>query len=251
MCMLELALWYVFFKVSFFLSVPFIVLLLFSAMTAAIAVSTHLLRLHQLRLRLHLLRLHLLRLWLHRYGCGYRGFSWSAAPPPAHVADPPTVGSPPAPAAAPPTVDQPATALPAPAAAASASAAAPPATTLPAPAAAPPAAGCSSHPFPPKRSVCNSRGLLRPPPLQHTRTSRHPLLLLQVRIGSVLLLWSHFLESFRVIPCQDSPRGCLWTESAGVGLPSAVWTPRTYRLPLRHTQVMSVMDGPTAAAVKA
>ena len=54
----------VFIYISFFLSVQFITLLLFSAVTAAIAVSTHLLRLHQLRLRLHLLRLHLLRLRL-------------------------------------------------------------------------------------------------------------------------------------------------------------------------------------------
>ena len=74
----------VFIYVSFFLPVPFITSLLFSAVTSAIAVSTHLLRLHQLwlrlhllrlhqlRLRLHLLRPHLLRLWLHRYGYGYQ-----------------------------------------------------------------------------------------------------------------------------------------------------------------------------------
>ena len=61
----------VFIYVSFFLSVTFIILLLFSAVTAVIAVSTHLLRLYQLRLRIHLLRPHLLRLWLQGYGYGY------------------------------------------------------------------------------------------------------------------------------------------------------------------------------------
>ena len=45
------------------------------------------------------------------------------------------------------------------------------------------------------------------PPLQHTRASRYPSLLLKVGIGSIFTARSHVLESFRVIPCQDSPRG--------------------------------------------
>ena len=66
------------------------------------------------------------------------------------------------------------------------------------------------------------------------------MLLLQVEIGSVLLL-----------PCQDSPRGRLWTEPVGFGLPWVIWPPRTCRSPLRHTRAMSVVVGPTYVAVRA
>ena len=45
-------------------------------------------------------------------------------------------------------------------------------------------------------------------------------------------------------------KGRLWTELAGVGLPWVVWTPRTCRLPPRHTQIMSVVVDPTAVPVR-
>ena len=62
------------------------------------------------------------------------------------------------------------------------------------------------------------------------------------------MLRSHFLESFRVIPCQDSPRGRLWTESAGFWATVGLWPPSPARSPLRRPQVLSVVVGPAAVA---
>ena len=72
-------------------------------------------------------------------------------------------------------------------------------------------------PFPPMRNICNSKGHLRAPRFS-TRARVDTLRFCsQVGIGSVLLLCSHFLESVGVIPCPNSPRGCLWTESVDLG----------------------------------
>ena len=73
--------------------------------------------------------------------------------------------------------------------------------------------------------------------------------LLQVGIGSVSSLCSHFLEPFGVISRQDSPRGRLWTESAGIWAIVDLWPPSPACSPLRRPQVLSVVVGPAAVAV--
>ena len=75
------------------------------------------------------------------------------------------------------------------------------------------------RPLPPrsllKRSVCNSKGLLR---ASHfcIRAQLDTLRFRSGELGSDFVVPWSLLESFRVIPCQDSPRGRLWTESTGI-----------------------------------
>merc|ERR1711966_443926 len=74
-------------------------------------------------------------------------------------------------------------------------------------------------PFLPKRSVCNSKSLLRAPRFC-VRARLDTLRFRSGELGSDFVVPWSFLESFRVIPCQDSPRDRLWTESGRIfGLP--------------------------------
>ena len=90
-------------------------------------------------------------------------------------------------------------------------------------------------PFLPKRSVCNSKGLLRAPRFC-VRARLDTLRFRSGELGSDFVVPWSFLESFRVIPCQDSPRGRLWTESGWILGYLGLWPPSPARSPLRRRE---------------
>ena len=65
-----------------------------------------------------------------------------------------------------------------------------------------------------KCTVCNSKGHLRPPRFG-MRTRLDTLRFCSGIIGSTFAAPFSLSRTFSVLPCQDSLRGCLWTESAG------------------------------------
>merc|ERR1711966_511911 len=74
-------------------------------------------------------------------------------------------------------------------------------------------------PFLPKRSICNSKGLLWAPRFC-IRARLDTLRFRSEELGSDFVVPWSLLESFRIIPCQDSPRRRLWTEPGWIfGLP--------------------------------
>ena len=70
-------------------------------------------------------------------------------------------------------------------------------------------------------------------PCWSTRAQKYALSFRAGKLGSLLSLRSHFLESGWASPRSDSRWGCL-TELADIGFHWALWSPVSYLLPLRR-----------------
>ena len=95
-------------------------------------------------------------------------------------------------------------------------------------------------PFPPMCNVCNSKCLLVLPRFS-VRARECTLCLHAGELGSLLSLFSHFLESTGVSSCLNSRWGCLWTELASIGFH---WALPPCLLSLRYHMVLSVVVAP-------